>query len=38
MIDSHDIYCIGTIGKPHGVKGEVNFRFVDDVFDREDAD
>ena len=38
MINSEDIYCIGTIGKPHGVKGEVNFRFVDDVFDREEAD
>lgn len=38
MIHSEDIYRIGSIGKPHGVKGEVNFRFVDDVFDREEAD
>ena len=38
MIHSEDIYRIGSIGKPHGVKGEVNLRFVDDVFDREEAD
>lgn len=29
---------IGRIGKPHGVKGEVQMQFTDDVFDRTDAD
>lgn len=33
-----DIYKIGRIGKPHGVKGEMNFMFADDVFDRTDSD
>lgn len=38
MIKKEDVYRIGTIGKPHGVKGEVSFHFDDDVFDRVDAD
>ena len=38
MIKRDDVYRIGTIGKSHGVKGEVSFRFDDDVFDRVDAD
>lgn len=38
MIKREDVYCIGTIGKPHGVKGEVAFHFDDDIFDRADAD
>lgn len=38
MIKREDVYCIGTIGKPHGVKGEVSFHFDDDIFDRVDAD
>lgn len=33
-----DVYKIGRIGKPHGVKGEMNFMFTDDVFDRTDSD
>lgn len=33
-----DYYKIGKIGKPHGVGGEVSMMFVDDVFDRDDAD
>lgn len=33
-----DVYRIGRIGKPHGVKGEMNFMFTDDVFDRTDSD
>lgn len=33
-----ETFKIGTIGKPHGVKGEVSFHFDDDVFDRVDAD
>ena len=38
MIRREDVYKIGVIGKPHGVKGEVTFNFDDDVFDRVDAD
>lgn len=38
MIHPDDIYYIGKIGKPHGVKGEVSFHFEDDVFDRVEAD
>lgn len=38
MIRHEDVYRIGKIGKPHGVKGEVSFQFDDDIFDRADAD
>src|SRR3712207_2599155 len=38
MIRKEDVYRIGKLGKPHGVKGEVNFMFEDDVFDRVDAE
>ena len=38
MIRTEEVYKIGKIGKPHGVKGEVTFMFDDDVFDRVDAD
>lgn len=38
MIREDDVYRIGRIGRPHGVKGEVTFRFDDDVFDRVECD
>lgn len=38
MIRKEDVYGIGRLGKPHGVKGELSFWFADDVFDREEAD
>lgn len=38
MVKSINVYKIGRIGKPHGVKGEMNFMFTDDVFDRTDSD
>jgi 16S rRNA processing protein RimM len=38
MIRKEDVYNIGRLGKPHGVKGETSFWFSDDVFDRLDAD
>lgn len=38
MIKQEEVYKIGKIGKPHGVKGEVSFMFEDDVFDRIDTD
>ena len=38
MIKQEDVYCIGRLGKTHGVKGEISFQFDDDVFDRIDCD
>lgn len=37
MIKKEEVYRIGKIGKPHGIKGEVSFHFTDDVFDRTPA-
>ena len=37
MIKREEVYKIGVLGKPHGVKGEIQFRFTDDVFDQCDA-
>ena len=38
MIREEEVYKIGRIGKPHGIKGEVTIHIDDDVFDRVDAD
>ena len=39
MIKKEEVFKIGIINKPHGVKGEVSFTFTDDNFDRvEDCD
>lgn len=38
MIRQEDVYKIGFLGKPHGVKGEISFSFQDDIFDRSDAE
>ncbi len=38
MIRAEEVYKIGRLGKPHGVKGEITFMFTDDVFDRVDSD
>jgi 16S rRNA processing protein RimM len=38
MIKYEEVYKIGRIGKPHGVKGETTLQLSDDVFDRVDAD
>lgn len=38
MIRREEVYPIGKIGKPHGVAGDVNFLFEDDVFDRDEAE
>ncbi|MDD6891172.1 MAG: ribosome maturation factor RimM [Bacteroidales bacterium] len=38
MIRKEEVFKIGVIGKPHGVKGEVSFAFTDDIFDRVDCD
>lgn len=42
-VDSHsngvgDTYKIGRLGKPHGVRGEIQMQFSDDICDRTDAD
>lgn len=37
-ITEDDVFRIGRLGKPHGVKGEISFQFDDDIFDRVDAD
>ena len=38
MIKQEEVYKIGRIGKVHGVKGEVNLMFTDDIFNRVEAD
>ncbi len=38
MIREQEVYKIGQLGKPHGVKGEITFSFTTDVWDRVDAD
>lgn len=38
MIRTEDVYRIGRIGKPHGVKGELSMTYSDDVFDRVGSD
>lgn len=38
MIRKEEVFKIGVINKPHGVKGEVSFTFADDIFDRTDCD
>ena len=38
MIRRDEVYKIGKLGKPHGVKGEITFAITDDVFDRVDAE
>lgn len=38
MIRKEEVFKIGVLNKPHGVKGEISFTFTDDVFDRVDCD
>lgn len=38
MILQEEVFHIGRLGKPHGIKGEITFMFTDDVFDRVDAE
>ena len=38
MIRKEDCCLIGRITKAHGLKGEVNFMFTDDIWDRVEAD
>lgn len=38
MIREEEVYKIGILTKTHGVSGELNLSFTDDVFDRVEAD
>lgn len=38
MIRKEDVYHIGRITKAHALKGEINFQFTDDVWDRTESD
>ncbi len=38
MIRQEEVFRIGVLNKPHGIKGEVSFTFTDDIFDRVDCD
>ena len=38
MIKTDDVFKIGTLQRTHGISGEVEMRFTDDVFDRSSLD
>lgn len=38
MINPADTYKIGTLTRTHGLRGELQFVFTDDIFDRADTD
>jgi len=38
MIRNNDVFKIGIFNKPHGVKGELQLTFTDDIFDRSECD
>lgn len=38
MIKKEEVYKIGLFNKPHGIHGELQFTFMDDIFDRVDCD
>lgn len=37
MIKESEVFKIGKLTKPHGIKGEISFAFDNDVFDRVDC-
>ncbi|MBB4035667.1 16S rRNA processing protein RimM [Dysgonomonas hofstadii] len=37
MIKDNEVFKIGKLIKPHGIKGEISFAFENDVFDRVDC-
>lgn len=37
MISEESVYKIGYVSKTHGLRGEVNFNFTDDIFDTTDS-
>lgn len=38
MIRREEVYKIGIFNKPHGIHGELQFTFTDDIFDRVEAE
>ena len=38
MIKKEEVYKIGLFNKPHGIHGELQFTFTDDIFDRVGCD
>ena len=38
MIRKEEVYKIGIFNKPHGIHGELSFTFMDDIFDRVEAE
>ena len=38
MIRKDEVYKIGVLNKPHGIHGELQFTFSDDIFDRTEAE
>lgn len=38
MIRKEEVYKIGMFNKPHGIHGELQFTFTDDIFDRVEAE
>ena len=38
MIKKEEVNRIGIFNKPHGIHGELQFTFTDDIFDRADCD
>lgn len=38
MIKTEDVYKIGKLTKAHGLRGEINFMFTDDTWDRAETD
>ena len=38
MIKREEVYKIGVLNKPHGIHGELQFTFTDDIFDRVEAE
>lgn len=38
MIRKSEVYKIGVLNKPHGIHGELQFSFNDDIFDRVEAE
>lgn len=38
MIKKEDVYQIGKLTKAHGLKGEMNFQFTDDIWDQIESD
>lgn len=37
MIKENEVFKIGKLAKPHGIKGEISFVFDNDIFDRVDC-